>query len=68
MLKKLCITIRTETEWNETLLGGWNNLLFDKLDLIPKILETKPSNHNKDLFGDGHASNFIVNTIFNKFN
>jgi UDP-GlcNAc3NAcA epimerase len=68
MLKKLCITIRTETEWTETLIGGWNNLIFEDLDKIPEILETKPTNHINDLFGNGHASKFIVDSIRNKFN
>lgn len=67
MLKKLCITIRPETEWNETLLGGWNNLIYDNLNLISKVLDSNPSEHIENLFGDGHAANFIVNKIIDKF-
>jgi UDP-GlcNAc3NAcA epimerase len=57
ILEKQCITIRKETEWVETLENGWNQLVFEDLDLISEILNNiQPINHKSDLYGDGEAS------------
>ena len=63
MLHKQCITIRTETEWVETLENGCNTLVFDDLDKIEELLAQKRSFHFKDLYGDGHAAEEIVSLI-----
>lgn len=63
MLHKQCITIRTETEWVETLEDGCNTLVFDDLDKIEELLAEKRSLHFKDLYGDGHAAEEIVSLI-----
>ena len=46
-MKKQCITIRSETEWTETLNGGWNTLVFNDLD--PIINLPKPDYSKYDL-------------------
>ena len=59
-LKKPCITLREETEWIETLEGGWNYIVGANKN---KILEKINSNHvpeQKDYFGDGRAAEKIV--------
>jgi len=66
MLKKKCITIRSETEWVETLENGWNKLLFDDLSVLQDILNEQPGSYIPDIYGDGHASEKIVNIIKNK--
>jgi len=63
MLKKKCITIRSETEWIETLHGGWNTLVFDDLSTIPQIIQEKPIDYQDNIYGDGHAAQEIVNHI-----
>ncbi|TCR00724.1 UDP-GlcNAc3NAcA epimerase [Sphingobacterium sp. JUb20] len=63
MLGKKCITIRSETEWAETLIGGWNTLVFQNLSIIPEILKRSPVNYQRGLYGDGHAAKEIVNII-----
>jgi UDP-GlcNAc3NAcA epimerase len=68
MLKKLCITIRSETEWTETLNGGWNTLVFEDLERLPELINRKPKNYNQNLFGNGSAAKFIVNQMLLKFN
>ena len=63
MLKKKCITIRTETEWVETLNNGWNTLLFENLEDIKSIIEKTYGNYIPNLYGDGKSAVNIVETI-----
>ncbi len=63
MLQKKCITIRTETEWIETLNNGWNTLLYDNLDDIKSIVEIKQGEYNDNLYGDGKSAVAIVDII-----
>lgn len=62
-LKKRCITIRSETEWKETLKNNWNHLLFENLDAIPEILQIKLGTHDENLYGKGDAASLIVESI-----
>ena len=56
LLGKLCTTLRTETEWSETLLGGWNQLDPDAENL--KVLMQRPLPESARLapYGDGRAA------------
>jgi len=67
-LKKKCITIRSETEWTETLKSNWNMLVYEDLEKIKKALQVKPGPHNKTLYGNGKSSAQIVKKIKNHFN
>jgi len=64
-LKTKCITIRKETEWSETLQGGWNNLVFDKLEDIKGMLRLTPGQYYDSLYGDGRAAENIIAQIKN---
>lgn len=66
-LKKKCITIRSETEWTETLKDGWNTLIFDDLSSMPALLEVPCDNHIADLYGNGTAAKDIVSIIRKHF-
>lgn len=63
-----CITVRTETEWTETVSSGWNRLAppgdSDAIrDCIRRTLsEEKPRTTIAD-YGDGHASEKIARAI-----
>jgi len=52
-----CITLRRETEWTETLQGGWNTLAGSDAQAIGRaILLDPPRRSRPDVFGDGHAA------------
>lgn len=59
-----CYTLRTETEWVETVNCGWNHLLNpannNNAEIIAKEFNQK---YESNLFGDGKASEFIVEYI-----
>jgi UDP-GlcNAc3NAcA epimerase len=63
MLQKKCITLRSETEWTETLEGGWNTLLFEDLTCMQSIIDKYPEKYKKHLYGDGKASKEIAELI-----
>ena len=63
IFKKKCITIRSETEWIETLEGNWNHLVFDDLIEIQSKLKIIPSNYKQNLYGNGNASEEICNEL-----
>jgi UDP-GlcNAc3NAcA epimerase len=63
MLKKKCVTVRTETEWTETLSAGWNTLMFDDLSTLSEILSGPEGEYDNYLYGDGHAAEEIAKTI-----
>lgn len=63
MMKKKCITVRTETEWVETLQNNWNNLVFDDLSQIIELISQPTGPYIEGLYGAGDASAQIVQEI-----
>lgn len=66
-LKKKCVTIRTETEWTETLGGDANKLVFNDLSMIHKEMDLVPFNWDDTLYGSGKTANKIVDLISNYY-
>ncbi len=62
-----CITLRDETEWVETIRGGWNVLAGAETERIVeevrKRVGRKHASKGTGLFGDGKASEKIVQVI-----
>ena len=61
---KLCITMRDETEWVETVACGWNVVVgTDKNKILDNIRNFKPTSIQQAIFGDGNAAQKILNII-----
>jgi len=62
-----CFTLRDETEWVETLNGGWNVLVGTEtrkiLEEVKKLEKRGPSKKRPGLFGDGKAGEKIVKAM-----
>lgn len=63
LLSKPCITLRSETEWIETINSGWNILLdSNNKDFINIINNFNPSNKKERIFGN-NVTTKMVNKI-----
>ena len=62
-MEKPCITVREETEWVETLEGGWNQLTGPNAEKIIHALKNEPTTDWKPVYGDGKASEKIAEVI-----
>jgi len=58
-----CTTLRTETEWVETLDGGWNILDPELTHLQEVAVRTRPTAARNQPFGDGHAASRVVSAL-----
>jgi UDP-GlcNAc3NAcA epimerase len=61
-----CITLREETEWVETLEGGWNQVTGTDPARIRAALGLKPTEPRKPHYGDGGAATRIVRELMRK--
>ncbi len=66
-MKKPCITLRSETEWIETIKVGWNLLINPSLEknYSDKIESFEPSTDHPSIFGENVAQKMveIINNI-----
>lgn len=63
-LKKKCLTVRTETEWVETLSDNWNRLVFDDLQsLKSNTYEPSAESYDDTLYGDGFSAKAITEAL-----
>jgi UDP-N-acetylglucosamine 2-epimerase len=59
-----CVTLRTTTEWVETLETGWNRLVgTDAEAIVAAVNEAAPQAERPALYGDGHASDDIADLL-----
>lgn len=67
-LKIPCLTLRDETEWIETLRGGWNKLVGTDIKKIDDGIRKRPlnKNYNRKIYGTGCAADKIVRIITKK--
>jgi len=59
-----CVTVRSETEWTETVQTGWNRLVdADPEAISAAIGERVWPEQRPELFGDGHAAERLVDVL-----
>jgi len=59
-----CVTLRTTTEWVETIETGWNRLVATDAEAIATaVREAAPGAAHPDLYGDGRASERIADLL-----
>ena len=62
-----CITMRENTEWIETLTGGWNILVgADKQKILTALMTEGRTNADNSVFGKGDAAERIARVLTKK--
>ena len=62
-----CVTMRTETEWVETVETGWNVVVgADHKRIVESVRCLKPDKSRPELYGDGRAAEKIISLIESK--
>ena len=58
-----CVTIRTETEWVETLEDHANELVFEDLTSLQQKIDNRPKAWDVELYGDATAAVHMIDEI-----
>jgi UDP-N-acetylglucosamine 2-epimerase (non-hydrolysing) len=67
LLRIPCTTIRSETEWVETVGLGWNILVDEDLDSLPTIIARPiPRPTEAQPYGDGRAAERVVAALIDR--
>ena len=68
LLETPCTTLRAETEWTETLAGGWNVLDPNLTNIATLAMRPKPSSPNSHPYGQGHAALTAAKVLYDALN
>ena len=60
----LCVTLREESEWVETVTAGWNVVVgTDYKKIIDIVKSFKVPKHRSNFYGDGQAAEKIIQEL-----
>lgn len=63
LLRVPCTTVRSETEWVETVDLGWNVLAESAEDIAAAVRREAPAPTEATPYGDGHAATRVIETL-----
>ncbi|GAB3880307.1 non-hydrolyzing UDP-N-acetylglucosamine 2-epimerase [Terrabacter terrigena] len=63
LLRTPCTTIRTETEWGETIELGWNLLCPEPSGIERSVTRARPQDTDAAPYGDGHSADAVVEAL-----
>ncbi|TFV83793.1 UDP-N-acetylglucosamine 2-epimerase (non-hydrolyzing) [Microbacterium sp. dk485] len=63
LLRVPCTTVRTETEWVETVGLGWNVLADSAEEIAAGVTRPRPAETDAAPYGDGHAAERVIRTL-----